>query len=271
VELPDKIALPIDVGRVEFKWVWDGHGCTLPPEGQAFEIRIWPDMPGVTPLGVMDASETDAIVCDEKSGTRSYEVGNLRGAPGVSSADSGRFRWHVALVKLDSQTLIAVSESRAFDLPPGVPTPTPTPTPPRVVLAAGQDAGVISLEEPADNFSLPEGTEQFEFRWRWSPAGACELPPPGYGFELRIWPEHPDMSPEGVMGDASASQADVFCDPSRNLFGYRVMNLEKTRAVIKAGAGRFRWDVILVKLDPYEIVIWSGSRAFELPGESRLK
>lgn len=271
LELRDNVALPDNVGRVEFKWIWEGHGCASPPDGQAFEIRIWPDMPGVTPLGVMDATETDAIACDELSGARSYEVGNLRGAPGVSSVNGGRFRWHVALVELESQALISVSESRAFDLPPGAPTSTPTPTPPRVSLSTGQDAGTINLALPQDNLALPEKTELFEFRWRWSLAAACELPPPGYGFELRIWPDRPEYGPLGAMGDASMSQASVFCDPNTALFGYQIPNLQKTPAVKEAGAGRFRWDVALVRLDPYETVIASGSWAFELPGESKLE
>jgi hypothetical protein len=127
IELPDKFSLRADASRVEFKWIWEGKECAPPPEGQGFEIRIWPEQPGFGPLGAMDASKQDEIACDPKSGTRSYEIGNLRGTPGVSAVGSGRFRWDVALVKLDPYTPIAVSGSRIFDLPP-VPTPTPTPS-----------------------------------------------------------------------------------------------------------------------------------------------
>jgi hypothetical protein len=271
VELRDEIALPADVGRVEFKWVWDDKGCASPPEGQAFEIRIWPDLPGAVPLGVMDASQQDAIVCEPKSGTRIYEVGNLRGAPAISGVPGGRFRWHVALVELESQNLIAVSESRVFELPlANLPTPTPVPSQPRVAWP-GQNAGVISLEQPQDNHSLPESTGQFEFKWRWSLSDACQLPPAGYGFELRIWPDHPDFGPLGAMGDARLSQADIFCDPASGLFGYLVPDLKKTPAVQAAGAGRFRWDVVLVQLDPYKSVLASASRVFELAGQSKLE
>lgn len=272
VELLDNITLPADVGRVEFKWVWDGRGCAAPPDGQAFEIRIWPDLPGVTPLGVMDASQPDAVVCDAKSGTRSYEVGNLRGAPAVASVGSGHFRWQVALVELSSQRVTAVSEVRAFDLPPAPTTPTltPTPTPPHVALPPAQGGGVISLELPQDNHVLPQGTNLLEFKWRWSLSSACELPPPGYGFELRIWPDRPDSGPLGAMGDARTRQKDVFCDPSSHVFSYLVTDLKKTPAVEAAGAGRFRWDVVLIQLEPYVVVNLSPSYVFELPGQSKL-
>jgi hypothetical protein len=121
IELRDDITLPADVARVEFKWVWDGQGCAPLPKGQAFEIRIWPDLPGAVPSGIMDASQQDAIVCDSISGTPMVAVGNLREAPAFDKAPSGRFGWYVALVDPESQSVLARSEARFVELPaPGL-------------------------------------------------------------------------------------------------------------------------------------------------------
>lgn len=50
IELPDNIQLPAHLGPVEFKWVWNEGGvCETPPDGQGFEVRIWPDLPGFGP------------------------------------------------------------------------------------------------------------------------------------------------------------------------------------------------------------------------------
>lgn len=269
VELPREISLPADVSRVEFKWVWEGKGCARPPTGQGFEIRIWPDRPDAVPLGIMDASQADAVICDEKSGTWIHPVGNLRSSPWISQTLSGRFLWQVLLVALDTQRSIAASEVRAFYLPLPIttPAPTPTPTPPRVT----QPAGTILLEQPQDGVSLPEKAGQFEFKWRWSLSSACQLPPEGYGFELRLWPDYPGFGPLGAMGDARESQDRISCDPANGVFGYLVTDLGKTRALQAAGAGRFRWDVVLVRLDPYEIVVLPGSRSLVIPGQSKLE
>jgi hypothetical protein len=121
IELRDDVTLPVDVTHVEFKWVWDGRACAPPPKGQAFEIRIWPDLPGAVPLGIMDASQQDAIVCDTISGTRMVAVGNLREAPAFATAPSGRFGWYVALVDLETQSVLARSEARFFEVPAPAP------------------------------------------------------------------------------------------------------------------------------------------------------
>ena len=266
VELPDQIALPADVGRVEFKWLWQGKGCEKPPAGYGFEIRIWPERPGFIPLGIMDAAKQDDIKCEADSGTRSYEVGNLRSAPGVKVVDGGRFRWEIALVQLEPYTLVDVSPSRTFDLPSGPPQPTPTPTPLRVVLpTTGQVGGVISLVELQNNLTLPADAQRVEFRWRWSLSPDCKLPPLGYGFELRIWPEGPAFAPLGAMGEASASQKDILCEPNAGLFIYQVPDIKKIPALFDASYGRFSWDVTLIQFEPYTVTVRSEVRVFELP------
>jgi hypothetical protein len=264
----DNVRMLPEPGQLEFKWVWVGHGCAAPPQGQGFEVRIWPNQAGFGPMGVMDAKQQGAIRCEAKTGTRTFEVGNLRGAPGViAGGGGGLFRWDVALVRLDPYAPQMAAASRVFELPTGPATPTPTPGPTRVPKPASQDWGDISLLQPDDNFALASGIKKLEFHWRWSLSKECARPPAGYGFELRIWPERPDEGPMGAMGDARYAQDAIFCDSGH--FGYLVNTLGTTPGVLKTGAGRFRWDVVLVQLEPYTILVTSGSRAFELPGAVR--
>jgi hypothetical protein len=267
VELSNNIALPADVGRVEFKWVYQGPDCAPLPDGQGFEIRIWPEQPGYIPLGVADAANQDDILCDPENGTRTYEIGYLRNAPGVALVNGGRFRWEVALVQLDPYKLLDVSEPRVFELPPSGPTPTPAPTPRRVVFPADENPGVITLLEPIYDTVLPADAERLQFQWRWSLSQGCALPPAGYGFELRIWQEGPDNAPLGAMGNAAENQAAITCDPNNGQFSYWVPNITRTPAVVRVRSGRFLWDVNLVQLDPYAIRLSSLTNIFEIPPE----
>lgn len=276
LELPNNLLLPADVGRVEFKWLWNEVSvCTPPPEGVGFEVRIWPDLPGYGPVGVADAAGTqDKVICDPKSGTRSYEVGDLRNTPGVRAGGSGQFRWEVALIQLTAPfTQVAVSESRVFQLPPNPTIPTPAPTlVPRVTLPCPCEdvGGEIILIELQNEVRVPPADNTIEFKWRWTQASGCELPPPGYGFEVRIWPERPDFNPMGAMGDAMQSQGDIYCDPANGIRSYVVQDFHNAPGIKPAGAGRFRWDVILFKAEPYTEVIRSETRIFVLPGVSKL-
>jgi hypothetical protein len=266
LEPAENVQMKEEPGRLEFKWVWVGHGCAKPPQNQGFEIRIWPDQAGATPMGVMDAKKQDAIRCEEKTGTRTFEVGNLRGAPGVmAGGGGGQFRWDVALVQLDPYAPQAAAASRVFELPAGPPTVTPTPGPTRVPqpVAVEKDWGGITLTQPDDNTVLAAGTKKLEFHWVWSLSPNCERPPAGYGFELRIWPEQAGVAPMGAMGDAKGAQTAIFCESGH--FGYLVNNLNTTPGVLQIGTGRLRWDVVLVQLDPYTILITPISRAFDLP------
>jgi hypothetical protein len=259
IELPDGIRLPEDVGRVEFKWFWQGHGCDSFPDGYGFDLRIWPEGPVIAPLGVTDATDQKGIFCDPISGTFGYEVGNLRGTPGVAGLGAGRFRWDVALVQLEPYKPIDVSGSRIFDLPPGPATPTPTPGLPR---AEGVDRP-ITLVEPLHEAPLPAAAKQVEFTWRWGQV--CQLPPVGYGFELRIWPEGTQYAPMGAMGDARLAQPAIVCNAASGVFGYRTPDLTKTPALQRVSSGRFQWDVLLVRLEPYEVITISDPGIFIVP------
>ncbi len=277
IELPNNFTLPNDVSRVEFKWVWnEASVCAAPPDGQGFDIRVWPDLPGYGPMGVDDVNQLqEKIFCDPKSGTRGFEVGHIRNTPGVQATGTGQFRWQIALVELaEPFTPLAVSESRVFQLPPDPTTPTPTLTPEsRVTQTCPCDevGGEIILIEPQHEVEVPPADKTFEVKWRWSGADGCQLPPAGYGFEVRIWPEHPGYGPMGAMGDAKESQKDIFCDAGNNVRSYLVQNFHGAPGVRPAGAGRFYWDVILFKAEPYSEIIKSETRIFTLPGVSKLE
>ncbi len=280
IEIPDKIVLLAEPDPVEFKWVWKTEEtlCQSLPEDQGFDIRIWPDAPDAAgPLGAVKIiTIQEDIQCDEKSGTRMFKVEDLRSSPGVQEANgAGQFRWNVALIDLTSPfDQHAVSESRTFQLPPLItPTPIPTHTPiPRVCACDGGVGGEIILEELEHETSLPPDVETVEFQWRWSASDTCEMPPRGYGFEVRIWPEHPDFDPMGAMGDAAQSQADIFCDPDDGIYKYRVVDFKNTPGVQRAGAGRFYWHVILFEEEPsYREVVLSERRIFSVPGVSKLE
>lgn len=277
IELPDGLELPADVRAVDFKWVWDESSvCSPLPDDQGFDIRIWPDLPQYKPMGVADVKEMqEKIVCDEKSGTRTYQVGHLRFTPGVQEMGSGQFRWHVALVELTEPFApIAVSKSRTFQLLPDPTTPTPTLTPIPRVTPAGSDGGVggeIILVEPQHLVEVPPADKTVEFKWRWTGTDGCEQPPEGYGFEVRIWPEHPDFQPMGAMGDAAQSQNSIGCDPGNYNRNYVLYDFKNAPGIKPAGAGRFRWHVILFKEEPYEEVLLSETRLFILPGISKLE
>jgi hypothetical protein len=211
----------------------------------------------------MDAADQSVIFCDGESGSRSYTIGNLMGAPGIAIApEVGRYRWDVALVQLDPYEVIDVGFSRGFDVPVPTPTITPTPTPSVPFLAL---SGNIDLIEPQNEFEFPAAVEAVQFQWRWTQSQNCQYPLTGHGFELRIWPEGGDFIPLGAMGDALANQDAIFCDPNSGFFGYRVEAIRFAPGVLQQDGGRYLWDVALIDLNTLEPVLISGPRVFVLP------
>jgi hypothetical protein len=101
---------------VEFKWVWhQDKGCLPPPDGYAFEIRVWRDNDVAAPMGAMDArGEQGTIRCDPTSGIRAFTIGRIRSVPGTENAGSGRFRWDVTLIKLDPYEPVITTQYRTF-------------------------------------------------------------------------------------------------------------------------------------------------------------
>lgn len=107
----------IQVGdTVEFRWRWQGHSsCVQPPEGYAFEIRVWPDNNTDPPMGAMNAGEQKPnIRCDSGSGIYSFSIAKIQDVPGFRGLSEGRFRWDVALVQLNPYNPIRSPAYRTF-------------------------------------------------------------------------------------------------------------------------------------------------------------
>lgn len=154
---------------------------------------------------------------------------------------------------------------------PAPPTPIPTNTPVVTPVPTPEIVGVIIPVEPQHNLTMAATVRDFEFKWQWSEAQSCTLPP-AYAFELRIWPARPGFGPLPAM-DAIQSRADVFCDPTSGLFGFRVDNLKRTPgaqavAVETASTGPFNWNVALLRIYPdVEPLTVSEPRTFIIPDD----
>jgi hypothetical protein len=141
--------------------------------------------------------------------------------------------------------------------------PTATPSPPPVVrrkvtvTQAVTVDGVIELVEPAnDTQVLPD---LVNFRWRWQPDKNCQPPPDGYAFEIRVWRDVDNAAPMGAM-DARAAKQWITCDPATGIYTHAVGNLPSLPGTGGAKDGRFRWDVALVRLAPYQPVVTTHYR-----------
>jgi hypothetical protein len=101
---------------VEFQWIWHKNkGCLPPPDGFAFEIRIWQDMDSAAPMGAMDAgAEKQNIQCDPDTGIRSFTLGKMRSVPGAGGQADGRLRWDVALVQVLPYKPVITTQHRTF-------------------------------------------------------------------------------------------------------------------------------------------------------------
>lgn len=110
----DNIQMP--GGVVQFEWKWhENKGCEQPPDGYAFEIRVWQDNDAAPPMGAMDAQAQKLnISCDPGSGTRSLTIGRIETVPGAGGMSTGRVRWDVALVQLSPYQPIITTQYRTF-------------------------------------------------------------------------------------------------------------------------------------------------------------
>ena len=102
--------------EMEFRWIWrENKGCEQPPDGYAFEIRIWRDNDFSAPMGAMDAQrQKQNITCDPASGIRAFTIGNLKSVPGAEGQKSGTLRWDVALVQLNPYNPVITTQYRTF-------------------------------------------------------------------------------------------------------------------------------------------------------------
>lgn len=151
--------------------------------------------------------------------------------------------------------------SDSFDLMATVtraPTDTPTPIPPRPRTAEVAVDGAIELIAPDDNIQIGDTVE---FRWRWLADKGCEQPPEGYAFEIRVWRDNNFASPQGAM-DARAQKQNVTCDPATGIRSFTIGQIKSVPGFENTTEGRFRWDVALVKLDPYTPIITTQYRTF---------
>jgi serine/threonine protein kinase len=101
----------VGIGSVDFTWRW-GEGCDPLPDGLFFEVRIWPDMPGASRLGAMDARRSQSeIDCDPGTGIRRFAIADVRRTPGALQAKEGTLRWDVAVVALNPYRVVIASRS----------------------------------------------------------------------------------------------------------------------------------------------------------------
>ncbi|HMQ51228.1 MAG TPA: hypothetical protein PKD98_03955 [Anaerolineae bacterium] len=153
--------------------------------------------------------------------------------------------------------------TRAPTATPDPATPTPSPVVRRQQVATLTQPvtvdGVIELVEPAHDIQvLPD---LVNFRWRWQPNKNCQPPPDGYAFEIRVWRDVDNAAPMGAM-NAQAEKQRITCDPATGIYSLAVGNLPSIPGTGGAKDGRFRWDVALVQLDPYQPVVTTNYRLF---------
>jgi len=110
----DNIQLASDT--VEFSWKWlENKGCEQPPDGYAFEIRVWRDNDATPPMGAMDATgQKPNISCNPATGVRTFTIGRIKTVPGAEGQATGRLRWDVALVQLTPYQPVITTKYRTF-------------------------------------------------------------------------------------------------------------------------------------------------------------
>ncbi len=115
------------VAEVEFSWLWSGSSdCLSLPDGYGFDVRIWPNRPDFSPLGISDIVDVqDEIACDLETGRRFYKVGFLSGSPAVQIQGAGSFLWDVAMVATSPYTPLYASPARSFEISLDYPDPGP--------------------------------------------------------------------------------------------------------------------------------------------------
>lgn len=141
--------------------------------------------------------------------------------------------------------------------------PTASAAPPDPSLPSG----IITLLAPDPGTILASEMNELEFKWAWQGDTTLERcgSLPDYGFELRIWPARDGFGPLGAM-DAAKNAEDIFlgCNPETGIRSYALKFLHSAPGVKAGGAGKFLWDVALVKLKPYEPILTTPPRIFEI-------
>jgi len=164
---------------------------------------------------------------------------------------------------IDTSVNEASDTAAAAQLPTAtrIPTNTPTPqvlAPPRPPTAVIVD-GAIELITPADNIQLTSDT--VEFTWKWHQNKGCQPPPEGYAFEIRVWFDSNSAAPMGAM-DAKLEKPNIRCDPNTGTHAFTIGKVRDVPGARGLQGGRFRWDVTLVQLDPYQPIVITPYRIF---------
>ncbi len=137
-------------------------------------------------------------------------------------------------------------------------TPTPPALRPQKASQQGSIDGTIELIAPDDNMQIGDTVE---FKWRWLENKGCVEPPDGYAFEIRVWRDNNAAGPRGAM-DAKAQKQNISCDPTTGIRSFTIGGIKTVPGFEGSTEGRFRWDVALVQLEPYEPKIFPPYRIF---------
>lgn len=136
-------------------------------------------------------------------------------------------------------------------------TPTPPPLRPQKTRPVAID-GTIELIAPDNNIQIGDSVE---FKWRWLEDKGCADPPDGYAFEIRVWRDNDSAGPRGAM-DAKVQKPNISCDPATGIRAFTINGIKTVPGFEGSSEGRFRWDVALVQLEPYEPKIFPPFRLF---------
>lgn len=171
----------------------------------------------------------------------------------------------IVVIKPSATVTPTVTLATATREAPPSPTVTraPTNTPTRVPRAATPSSTIegssIELIAPTNDTQLPSQTVQFQ--WRWRENKGCTQPPDGFAFEIRVWRDNNIDPPQGAM-DAKAEKLNIQCDSTTGIRSFTIGNIKSVPGFQNTTEGRFRWDVALVRVDPYQPVITTQHYTF---------
>lgn len=158
-----------------------------------------------------------------------------------------------AAVMTNTLALTPTSETASIVSPPPAGPPPP--------------AGSIELLAPENNTVLAANMNELEFKWTWHGDMALERCQGllDYGFEVRIWPAQDGFGPLGAMDAAKNKEDPSFgCNAEKGIYTYMLKYLQSKPGVKAVGAGKFLWDVTLVHLNPYQPLVTTTPRLFEI-------
>jgi len=191
-------------------------------------------------------TSTVTVTTATSTATAEVVVAAATPQPGIIIVASATPKPTVKLAEQSNDTII--QPPTATRRPTTTPTPARAkPTPANVVVLDG----FIELVAPADNIQVGEAVE---FQWKWRENKGCQPPPAGYAFEIRVWPDNNTSPPMGAM-DAGAEKSQINCDPDSGVHSFVIGKIRDVPGAKGLSAGRLRWDVAIVQVDPYQPII----------------